>query len=80
MHRYHHAQMMNIIFQLMKTGLPSQLPLCHQPNLQWSLPAMYGRSLFQGGTVKVVFMVRGSGHNKKPVRKACVVGEVGEHL
>ena len=29
-------------------GLPSQLPLCHQPNLQWSLPAMYGRGLFSG--------------------------------
>ena len=41
---------------------------------------MYGRSLFQGGTVKVVFMVSGSGHNEKPVRKAGVVGEVGEHL
>ena len=34
--------------------LPSQLPLCHQPNLQWSLLAMTGAVLFQGGTVKVV--------------------------
>ena len=33
-----------------------------------------------GGTVKVVFMVRGSGDNEKPIRKACVVGEFGEHL
>ena len=33
-----------------------------------------GVVLFQGGTVKVVFVVHGSGHNEKPVRKACVVG------
>ena len=43
-------------------------------------PQCTGVVFFQGGTVKVVFMVRGSGHNEKPVRKACVVGEFGEHL
>ena len=39
-----------------------------------------GVVLFQGGAVEVVFMVRGSGHHEKPIRKACVVGDFGEHL
>ena len=42
-------------------------------------PQCSGVVFFQGGPVKVVFVVSGCGHNEKPVRKAGVVGEVGEH-
>ena len=38
----------NLPFRKPVLGWATQLPLCHQPNLQWSLPAMYGRSLFSG--------------------------------
>ena len=65
---------------LCSAGLPSQQPLCPSRILQWFLPAMYRRSLLSGGAVKVVFMVRGSGHHEKSVRKTCVVREFGEHL
>ena len=39
-----------------------------------------GAVLLQRGAVEVVFMVRGSSHHEKAVRKACAVGEFGEHL
>ena len=54
---------------LCSAGPASQQPLCPSRILQWFLPAMYGRSLLQGGAVKVVVMVRGSGHHEKSVAK-----------